>query len=300
MTREASITAEQVAAAAAELKANGQKATLRAVRDVLGGGSMTTIQRHLARWNDGQPMSAAPAVEVPAAVLRGIQSAIDQATAEASALLRAELAEMRAALDAITAEAERTADALEAEHEHVQSQIEIIHNQSEELAAVRAELATTREQARHEADTLRAELARERAAAERARTELAKAEMQLATLPRLTADLDAYRQHNDEMRDRLTAAELAASTAHTQATALRDALELDRARLAKAEAERDSERKRGDAAQAELATARVQVTSQQTALDAAARELATCETRIKELKTTKAANAAPKVKTEKA
>lgn len=51
MAREPSITPEQVAAVAAEIRAAGGKPTIRAVREALGGiGSMTTIQRYLQRW----------------------------------------------------------------------------------------------------------------------------------------------------------------------------------------------------------------------------------------------------------
>lgn len=50
MAREASITFEQVAAAAEEIKNNGGRPNSRTVREILGMGSITTILKHLQAW----------------------------------------------------------------------------------------------------------------------------------------------------------------------------------------------------------------------------------------------------------
>ena len=54
MGREATITAEQVNAAADGMKADGIKPTSRAIRERLGNtGSMGTINKLLKRWKSG-------------------------------------------------------------------------------------------------------------------------------------------------------------------------------------------------------------------------------------------------------
>lgn len=54
MPRESTITFEQVSAAANGIKAQGGKATTRAVREVLGSGSMATICKFLQQWRANQ------------------------------------------------------------------------------------------------------------------------------------------------------------------------------------------------------------------------------------------------------
>ncbi|MEQ1526467.1 MAG: DNA-binding protein [Gallionella sp.] len=54
MAREANTTYEQVAAAADDLKAKDVKPTSRAVREVLGTGSMATVCKFLEQWKSGQ------------------------------------------------------------------------------------------------------------------------------------------------------------------------------------------------------------------------------------------------------
>lgn len=114
MAREASITFDQVAAVAAQIKAEGRKPTLRGVREALGNvGSFATIAAHLRTWAGSQPKEAAPDIAVPASVLAGIQSAIAQAATDAEASIRAELADAQQMLGDVTAEGERTAAALD-------------------------------------------------------------------------------------------------------------------------------------------------------------------------------------------
>lgn len=46
------ITYDQVANAAAEIKARGSEPTISAIRTAIGEGSFTTISQHLAKWRD--------------------------------------------------------------------------------------------------------------------------------------------------------------------------------------------------------------------------------------------------------
>jgi chromosome segregation ATPase len=166
MPREASITYEQVAATAAEIKAEGRKPTLRTVREVLRQGSMTTIQRHLQRWSEAQPVTPAPAIELPSDLLAAFRRALEQSVTQAQATLASELAEARAALEAITQEAERTGAELEAEQARAIG-----------LEAGGVELATKLAGAGERIAGLEGEVKREREAAEAARVDVAQSRL---------------------------------------------------------------------------------------------------------------------------
>lgn len=112
------ITEAQVHAAAARLDQEGRKVTVLAVRDALGAGSYTTIQKYL-RTYEGEP--AGEAAEIPDDLRpifqgvwgRAVQLAQEQASVEVSkanaerdALIE-ERAQLVAALDAQEAETKR-------------------------------------------------------------------------------------------------------------------------------------------------------------------------------------------------
>ncbi len=236
MAREPSITPEQVAAVAAEIKASGGKPTIRAVRESLGGiGSMTTIQRYLQRWHDAQPTTAAAPIEIPAAVLAGIRQAIEHASSSSQAELRAELAEARETVDAITAEAERTAKALD----DADAQIIVLDGMRTDLAARLDEEKRARQdaaaRAAADAEGLRAEIAAERRAAESARVELAKVQLRLESLPRLEADLADARNELIQVRDRAQTAERDLAAVRAELAAARETIERERQAAAAAQ-----------------------------------------------------------------
>jgi len=70
MAREATITQEQVNAAADAIRASGAKPTARAIRDQLGSGSMATVLKFLQVWQAGQVKPAAQDVTLPPALTR--------------------------------------------------------------------------------------------------------------------------------------------------------------------------------------------------------------------------------------
>src|SRR5574338_358710 len=271
MAREATITADQVASAAASLKATGQRVTLRAVRDILGGGSMTTIQKLLAGYKDAEPIAATPSAEMPASVINALRQAIEQATAQAQANLLAELGEARQALQDITAEAERTAAALAEADERILATTCENATLLERLADAEHQAEKRAAEWRAGAESWRAELERERAAAERARTELAKVELRLEALPQLQDDLKEARKDHQEALERANRAERIAAAA--------DATTADLAETRKSLAD---EQKARQATTAELASARTHVTAQQVALDAAKREADLLAAQIRE------------------
>lgn len=194
MAREASITYEQVAAAAAGMKAEGRKPSLRSIREALGNiGSLTTIAVHLRTWASNQPKESAPEVAVPSSVLSGIQTAISQAAIEAEASIRAELTDAQQMLNDVTAEGERTAAALDAAEGRI-GELETANAElTGRLEEAKTKASETEQRHAAELESLKADLQREREAAEQARTELAKAQLRLESMPRLEKDLEDAR-----------------------------------------------------------------------------------------------------------
>lgn len=254
MAREATITQEQVNAAADTIRAAGTKPTARAVREALGGGSMATVLKFLQTWQAGQVRAEESPVVLPAGLQRALVDFIGQEVASAKTVLQDDLVAAQQANGDLIAESERQAATIEA--------------QAEALDTAQAEKAElTGRLAQVESDLAKAgdDVTAERHAAEQARTELAKALLRLEALPRIEAEAERLRGELEAERAAKVAAEQAAAVALAKLEGM-----TDRAKTAEAATEK-AEKQAANAAQ-ELSSARVQVQAQQTALDAAARE----------------------------
>ncbi len=62
MGRPANITKEQVFAVADQLRIDGKKPTIRALRNLLGTGAPQTIMRHLDEWKHSQTPNWVPSI----------------------------------------------------------------------------------------------------------------------------------------------------------------------------------------------------------------------------------------------
>lgn len=196
MARESTITYEQVAEAANNLKAQNLKPTSRAVRDALGSGSMATVCKYLQQWQAGQTRQSQVTDDVidPAvarAISLHIATKIQTATSEATA----RLADMQGELASVIQENERQSKEiteLMAEATHHKEEGARLAGQIEQLSA---DLARTT-----------SELESERQAAENARIQLAKAELRLEAVPRIEKDIKAVRDELAQERKALAAA----------------------------------------------------------------------------------------------
>ena len=197
MGREATITYEQVAAAADAMKVAGSKPTSRAIRERLGNtGSMGTVNKLLQDWRAGQERRIAHALVLPATLQRAILEFMDQELTGAKATLEAELAEQQQEAADLATENERQAGDIE--------------DKAEAVTALQAELANLQgRMAQMDVDLGAARLdgERERKAAEAARTELAKSLLKLEAMPRLEADLASLRLELDKERQGRVVAE---------------------------------------------------------------------------------------------
>ena len=182
MSREATITQEQINAAADAIRASGIKPTSRAVREAVGGGSMATVLKLLQVWQSGQVRVESGPVVLPAGLQRALVDFIGQEVAGAKADLQSDLVAAQQANGDLIAESERQASTIDM--------------QAAALESVQAEKAEmTGRLAQVESDLVRAtdDIAQERHAAELARTELAKAQLRLEALPRIEIEADRLR-----------------------------------------------------------------------------------------------------------
>lgn len=202
MAREASITQEQVNAAADFIRSAGGKPTARAVREQLGTGSMATVLKLLQVWHGGQVQPAAQAVTLPPTLTRALLDFMAQEVAAAKAGLEMELAEAQKTQVDLIAENERQALTIEAQAESLDLGAEEKAAMAGKLGQMESELAAARDEA-----------LRERQAAEAARMELATAEVRLEVLPRLEAELDFLREALSTEREGRVKAEQEAAVA---------------------------------------------------------------------------------------
>ncbi|BCT69533.1 DNA-binding protein [Nitrosospira sp. NRS527] len=186
MGRKALHTQEQVFDAADQLAASGKEVTPTALREALGGGSLTTIYRHLEAWEETRKTLPAPvSIPMPDAVKLAFdqswQAAATEAGKEIAAIREKADAEIKAANrrleEAVAAiaqlenEQQADADRLEALETILAGERETSHQAMSDAAARQAGLAATVEQMRNQIEGLKGDLsaARREAEAERKR-----------------------------------------------------------------------------------------------------------------------------------
>lgn len=266
MAREATITQEQVNAAADTIRATGTKPTARAVRDALGTGSMATVLKFLQVWQAGQVRPAAQDVTLPPVLIRGLVDFIGQEVAQAKAGLEADLATAQQAAADLIAEAERQAATIDAQEKFL-----------DESRGDKAELIGKLGQMEADLTAARDEAERERQAAEVARVEIAKVQIRVEDQ---AAKLEAQAAELASLKTALAASEKARQAAEQNAAVVSAKLEacessgVDlRERMGKAEARAEKAEQLAQVKAGELATANVTIQAGQARLEAAEREL---------------------------
>lgn len=256
MSRQASITQEQVNAAAETIRADGIKPTARSVRDALGGGSITTVLKLLHIWQNSQSAAEERTIVLPVNIHRALLDLVGQEVAAAKVGPLADLVAAQQANGDLIVENERQSSTIALQAEA----LELAQAENAQLAGrlVEVESQLTRCQ-EHDAD--------ERKAAETARTERAMALLRLQSFPRIEAEADHLRAEAERERNAKVAAEQVAAVAVAKLDAM-----TDRANKAEAKAE-EAEKKAHQSSQA-FHDARVQIQAQQTALEVAKREMA--------------------------
>lgn len=254
MAREqrAPVTPAEVFEACEHLVASGVKdPSVRAVKDELKGGSMTTLAPLVAQWKSQRVEVKKEAVPVDprigALIADMVEAAANDARRDADERFQnvhadlMETAKVGREAEARIESLEISLTAAEILSQTQTGQIEALTSQLETLKRESAErISHAEEKAAREIAAANEATAKAQAEAEAARTEKAKTELRLEALPRLEADLERVRAELDQERQARVKAEreLAACGAKNEGalariTDLQAAADRDRAEAAR-------------------------------------------------------------------
>ena len=222
MARDA-VTFEQVATIADQIKAAGQKPTVRSVQENLGGGSMGTVLKLLGRWKEGQSLASEKTMtddSIDPSIARAISSVLAARVQSAVSEINGRLAELQSEAGDLIVENERQADEIAEHLRKIESQAEEMAIGTGRIFQVEAELSLTRQE-------------RDKQAQEsgQAKTELAKSLLRLETLPNLEAETQKLRESLRSQEKARAEAEKEAAVASSRAEALVRQLEDLRGRM---------------------------------------------------------------------
>ena len=211
MARVGSFGQEDVNAVADQLVAEGVEPTILKVRERIGGGSATTINKYLKVWREGRPAKKTAPVEIPSELSVLLTRIIEQARSAGRAEIEGDHARMQGEFETISEAAEKMEgeiaelveknSALAAERDQKEGRIAELEKakkeQVERLESEKARIAT--------------DLAAERSEKERIRTELSVALLKSERLEGDTRDLLEGRKALDEkvnaLREQLSSEE---------------------------------------------------------------------------------------------
>ncbi|WP_052007259.1 DNA-binding protein [Burkholderia paludis] len=212
MANEPNISQEKVSKVAEQIRDAGGRPTVRAIRERLGTGSMTTVLKFFQVWQDAQIRPAEVPVVLPHAVQRGVLDFVAAEVERGRAELRTDLEIANQVNADLVLEFERQA----AVGENLSASLVRADAEKAELSGRLARMEAERDEARRGA-------AAERAAAESVRLDLARALLRLEALSRLEADLKAAREGLEQERVARMKADQAAAVAAAKSDAARDA-----------------------------------------------------------------------------
>jgi len=191
----AGVTAEQVIAAAEAIAAQGERPSVRAIRDRLETGSFNTIQRYLSEWRETRPQITQAAYELPAQLANDFGKELRRGAEAATAELRSELSEAHVE----TKERAKEGEALESQVFELTETVDALTHERDTAAA---EAAARLDQVNGLADQLK----QAQGAAEAARTEVATARVKIETQAEQIADIKQQAEKQAaELKERINA-----------------------------------------------------------------------------------------------
>lgn len=152
------LTPEQIFLCADQLVQEGRKPTLAALRERLGSGSMSTLQKSLSQWKAQRQVASPPSSLAPSdvpALLRAVQSEIERAVEQVRLPLQEEILSLKNE----AAEWSREIERLESEKESLE---ERLVTTTSERNALEGRMIGRTEELLRELQLLRQELERER------------------------------------------------------------------------------------------------------------------------------------------
>ncbi len=247
------ITFEQVAATADALMGQGQRPTIRAIRDALGTGSPNTVHKHLTAWREAHPQPVATGSALSVGLTSAFTAEIERAAAQA----RAEIKTLLAQAQTDAADLAGAGEVLEAEMAELVGRITALTSERDTIASKAAQQAA-------DLSVQAQRIEREQVSAQAARLEAATARVKIeaqAEIERLRATLDENR-HARQQAEQAIAFAVAAAKLGDMAD-----------RAAKAETRIKQMEKQTKTAVFNLFSANASVQARQTLIKSAAREL---------------------------
>ncbi len=231
------VTFEQVAAAADGLLAKGINPASRTVREVVGTGSLGTVQRHLAVWDAGRRKAEVAPVTLPKEVHESVVNAIALAVTEARAGLESGLASAKDDLVALGDECEQQAGRID----ELEATLDSVHAENQKLSGRIVQLESDAEVVKTDAasavQAAEEKTKQETAGREAAQIALATAELQLKSLPKLDSEIRELRNGLDTERSGRTNAERDMASEKSRADGLSARLSDTQALVKKLEAD---------------------------------------------------------------
>lgn len=214
MGREASTSYERVCNAIDELLTQGIKPSVRAVRTLVGGGSMSTINKHLQQWREthAHESDISPRL-LPPKLQRAVFEFIDQ-----------EVTRVHVDLEEALSETKRDMRALADENERLYGEVASLNADIGALTDGKAALEGRISQLLADLASARQEAAAERQNAEFERIELAKTKQRLETLALMEREAERARRDFEVQRDARVQAEQEVAVLKAQKANLQERL----------------------------------------------------------------------------
>lgn len=202
MGRKAYFTEQEVMAAADKLAATGKEVSASALLDELGGGSLTTIYKHLTVWRESRPalVQQVVAADLPepvqVAFMAAWKVAAGEAAKDAAAVKDRALEEVRVVTRQF-AEAQEHIARLEAEVDASAADIDGLTTERDELKLAMQKLETEKSALVAKSEQLELQLAN------MAKVEAAR-ESAVKEAAQLTGQLELLHKQNADLIDRLS------------------------------------------------------------------------------------------------
>lgn len=212
MGREASITFEQVASVADQIqRETGKKPTTRAVRELLGSGSLGTIVKFLQQWQAGQARTSDQVIDdaLDPAIGRSIVNAIGERVKKATGEATSRIADLQVEISDLAKENERQAEEIEDLLRKVNELESSLANSTGRMSQLEAELSHVRAERDLKAEE-----------SERLRADLAKSSLKLESVPRLEETIQRLENEIKKMEHSSAEAEKRAAVAESRAQSL--------------------------------------------------------------------------------
>jgi peptidoglycan hydrolase CwlO-like protein len=114
------VSFDDVAVAATNVQTSGQSITIDAIREMLGGGTVSEIAKHLQAWRNSQPKQIEPIrAELPESLMSELSRWAQQHAEQAGLATRDALAQSESDMDALL----KAGEELEAEKNELQSKV---------------------------------------------------------------------------------------------------------------------------------------------------------------------------------